>query len=114
MECAIVDEGCVASARGGNTNVPRSIVGTSSEGMRFQAIGSGPLLSREAIQAYESANGLSVPDALKRQLLDQNGGAPVAEIYIDVADREEELMSFFGIDMHDASSEIAWVARTFD
>src|SRR4051794_21733501 len=83
-------------------------------GMRFQAINPGPSLSRDAIEAYERANMLALPEPLKQQLLEQNGGAPVAEVRVGVAGREEELMSFFGIDTSDPSSELAWVARTYD
>ena len=52
--------------------------------------------------------------ALKVQLLDQNGGAPEADVIVSVAGREEELFSFFGVGMKDEGTEIAGVAKTLD
>jgi hypothetical protein len=81
--------------------------------VRFQAIHPGPQLSRATVEAYADAHELNFPEALTRQLVEQNGGAPVAEVWIDVADRQEEVMSFFGIQMTEVSSELSWIAQTY-
>jgi hypothetical protein len=80
--------------------------------MRFDAINSGPPVTAEDVEAYGQANSLSLPAALKRQLVEQNGGAPKADAFIDIDGRAEELLSFFGIRMGEPSSELAWIEKS--
>jgi hypothetical protein len=81
--------------------------------MRFDAINEGPALTEDAVASYCAEHDLEIPAPLRRQLLDQNGGAPREEALVSIQDNEDELMSFFGIGMPDRSSELAWVAKTF-
>jgi SMI1 / KNR4 family (SUKH-1) len=81
--------------------------------MRFDAINPGPPLSAAELDEYCAAHDLALPDPLRRQLLDQNGGAPTAEVLVALPDGDEtELLGLFGIGMHDVSAELAWNAQT--
>ena len=80
--------------------------------MRFPAINSGPTLTPESLDAYCRVHGLLVPEPLRLQLLEQNGGAPTNELVVTVAGADEEVLSFFGAHMNDQSSELAWIAAT--
>jgi len=58
-------------------------------------------------------HGLVLPASLRRQLLDQNGGAPKADIGVELADGDEtDLFDVFGLKMRHMSSELAWVVET--
>jgi hypothetical protein len=82
--------------------------------VRFEAINPGPTLSAEALDAYCAREGIRLPEPLRQQLLEQNAGAPRSECYVTLpGGREEEVFSFFGVDMPDRSSELGWIARTF-
>ena len=83
--------------------------------MRFDVINGGPALTPDAIDGYCAEHGMKLPDALRRQLLEQNGGAPHSDYYVRLANGGvEELFSFFGLRMPAISSELAWVAATFE
>src|SRR5438552_2438609 len=82
--------------------------------MRFEAINAGPALTSDALDAYCEKHGLALPVSLRRQLLDQNGGAPSAEIAIRLPDGSEtDLFGLFGLMMRDVSSELAWCVETY-
>jgi hypothetical protein len=83
--------------------------------VRFDVISGGPALTPEAIDAYCAEHGMKLPDALRRQLLEQNGGGPRSDYYVRLPNGSvEELFSFFGLSMPDISSELAWVAETLE
>jgi SMI1/KNR4 family protein SUKH-1 len=76
-------------------------------------INGGSALTPGAIDAYCAEHGMKLPDALRRQLQEQNGGAPRTDYYVSLPDGDvTELYSFFGLGMPDTSSELAWVAET--
>ena len=81
--------------------------------MRFDAINPGPALTDDALSAYCAEHGLALPKSLRAQLLDQNGGAPEDDFLVTVDGHQEELMSFFGANMGDPATELAWNAATF-
>ena|SRR5207302_5958882 len=81
--------------------------------MRFDAINTGPPLTKKTLLAYGAEHGLDFPDSLVDQLIDQNGGAPRADVRVRVANREEEVFSFFGVHMPDLATELSWNAATF-
>jgi hypothetical protein len=82
--------------------------------VRFDAINPGPPLTPAELDAYCAANRLALPEPLRRQLLDQNGGAPTAEVRVDLPGGDEtELLGLFGIRMRNLSAELAWNAETF-
>jgi hypothetical protein len=82
--------------------------------MRFDAINSGPALASGELDAYCDEHGLVLPVSLRRQLLDQNGGAPRADVSVALPDGDEtELLSVFGLMMRNVSSELAWVVETY-
>jgi SMI1 / KNR4 family (SUKH-1) len=81
--------------------------------MRFDAINPGPAIDRERLDLYRREHDLSLPESLAAQLLEQNGGAPRDDLFVVVGDEETELSSFFGVDMADQATELAWNAATF-
>jgi len=82
--------------------------------MRFDAVNAGPALTARELDAYCAEHRLVLPASLRRQLLDQNGGAPRADISVALPGRDEsELLSLFGLMMRDVSSELAWVVETY-
>lgn len=82
--------------------------------MRFDAIHPGPALKPDDLDAYCGAHKLALPDSLRRQLLDQNGGAPSADIFVPLPDGDEtDLFCLFGLMMRDASSELARVVEIY-
>ena len=82
--------------------------------MRFDAINPGPALTLEELDSYCGKHGLVLPDPLRRQLLDQNGGAPSADLSVALPDGDQtDLFCFFGLLMRDVSSELAWVVETY-
>lgn len=82
--------------------------------VRFAAINVGPQLTPQVLAAYCAEHDLVLPEPLRLQLLDQNGGAPADDVVVSVGGREEELQSFFGVGMDDPASEVAWIAGTFE
>jgi SMI1 / KNR4 family (SUKH-1) len=80
--------------------------------MRFDVINPGPALDRERLDLYLEEHSLTVPESLASQLLEQNGGAPRDDLLVRVGDDETELSSFFGVDMPDQATELAWNAAT--
>jgi hypothetical protein len=82
--------------------------------MRFDAIKPGPRLTRDVLDAYCVQHGITLPAPLRRQLLEQNGGAPRAECLVRIPKvGVEEVFDFFGVGMSDISSELAWNIETF-
>jgi hypothetical protein len=82
--------------------------------MRFDAINPGPALTPSELDAYCERHGLALPASLRSQLLDQNGGAPTADTSVPLPDGDEtDLFCLFGLEMHDPSSELAWVIETY-
>lgn len=84
--------------------------------MRYDAINPGPSVTPDVLDAYCREHGLRLPEPLREQLLDQNGGAFRSDTCVGVGDgsREEEVMSLLGVHMSDSSAELAWVIKTFD
>jgi len=81
--------------------------------MRFDAINTGPPLTSKTLVAYRAEHGLDFPESLVDQLIDQNGGAPRADVRVRVGNREEEVFSFFGVNMPDLATELSWNAAAF-
>lgn len=84
--------------------------------MRYDAINPGPPVTRDMLDAYCRDHGLDLPEPLREQLLDQNGGAFRGDTHVGIGDdcREEEVTSLLGINMPDSAAELAWMIKTFD
>jgi hypothetical protein len=82
--------------------------------MRYEASASGPKLSETELSEYALENDLELPEPLRQQLLEQNGGVPTRPCLVRLVagGREEDVFSFLGIGMADPSAELAWMART--
>jgi hypothetical protein len=82
--------------------------------MRFEAIHPGPPLTPDALDAYAQQHSIELPGSLRRQLLEQNGGAPWQEFCVRLPGGTFEVVaSFFGVGMADQSLELAWMVATF-
>jgi hypothetical protein len=81
--------------------------------VRFDAIHPGRTVTVDELDAYCREHELVLPSALRSQLLDQNGGAPMAEVLVPLpGGGATDVFSLFGLMMGDKSSELAWVAAT--
>ncbi len=81
--------------------------------MQFDVVNPGPPVDRQRLSLYCTENSLVLPESLRSQLVDQNGGSPCADLFIRVGGDYEELMSFFGVDMPNRATELAWNANVF-
>ncbi|SRR6266508_6508526 len=81
--------------------------------MKFPAIGSGPSLDMRRVREYASAKGLVIPAPLERQLIDQNGGIPEADVELVFGRESTDVMRVFGIDMPSEACELSWIAETY-
>jgi hypothetical protein len=82
--------------------------------VRFDAINPCPALTTDELDTYCGKHGLVLPASLRRQLLDQNGGAPNADTSVPLPDGDEtDLFCLFGLMMRDASSELAGIVETY-
>ena len=69
--------------------------------MRFDAINPGPALTSVELDAYCGKHGLVLPASLRRQLLDQNGGAPSADPLVPLPDAAPRVGEFRTIRIRD-------------
>jgi hypothetical protein len=66
------------------------------------------------VHGYASATGVVIPVALERQLVDQNGGIPDAEVELAFGSGSTDVMRVFGIDMEADVCELWWIAETYE
>jgi hypothetical protein len=82
--------------------------------VRFDAIYAGPKLTSRELDSYCQEHGLVLPVSLTQQLLDQNGGAPTADVLARLPDGDEtDMFTLFGVKMRHESSELAWNVEVF-